>query len=210
MKAYANIYEKYGMADEEVYNEKDDDDWELIGNEEDDLTFATHSVAYKLRAGGSKVVGVTFAKGIKDDLACLTSAMKRKAGQSAFIGGDICQWIQDKWFGGCVPSKRLSICLATVGDCTVRVATDQRHLVLEKAMEPAFHDAVENLAYVFPRFAEAHDAPDMTVKCFTMLMENHPRYLARKKTEEKLKKAQGNSVTERLPQECRIPLECKV
>jgi len=77
-------------------------------------------------------------------------------------------------------------------------------------MEAEFFDAVKNLAYVFPRFAEAYDSPNMTDKCFTMLMENHPRYLARRKTEEKLRKANGNCVTEKIPQECRIPLECKV
>jgi len=133
MKAYGNIYEKYGMADEQVYDEADDEDWELVGNEEDDLTFAMQSIAYKSQAAGgaaSKAGGVTFTKGTKDTV--LLSALKRTKGQTSFSGGKICQWLQDKWFGGCVPSKRLSICLATVGDCTVCVATGQKHLVVEK------------------------------------------------------------------------------
>jgi len=50
----------------------------------------------------------------------------------------------------------------------------------------------------------------MTDKCFTMLMENLSRCFARRKTEEKLRKANGNCVTEKIPQECRIPLECNV
>jgi len=85
MKAYGNIYEKYGMADEQVYDEADDEDWELVGNEEDDLTFAMQSIAYKSQAAGgaaSKAGGVTFTKGTKDTV--LPSALKLQRGRLLF------------------------------------------------------------------------------------------------------------------------------
>jgi len=97
------------MADEDICDETGDKDWELVGNKEDGLTFATQSVACKSRASCSKA-GVAFAKGTKDDSAIPQALKHCSKGHSSFSGREICQW-----FGGCMPSKRLSICLAAVG-----------------------------------------------------------------------------------------------
>jgi len=212
LKACANTFEKCGVTDADVCNEKDNEDWELVTNkEEDNHMVPTGSVVYKSKAGGGAASKICFAKGTKDVSVVAPTILKREQcrGASSFAGGEICQWIQDKWFGGGAPAQCLSICLATVGECAAYVSTDQRHLVVEKSLETQFHDAVENLAHVFPCFAEACNSPAMADEVFAMLMENHPCFLARKKTEEKFKKAHGSNVTDRLPQECRIPLECK-
>ena len=169
LKAYANLYEKYGILDKEAYDDEADGDWQPDADcdvsrvtMDDALTWNTKSVAYKSRAGSGGVAAcksptaksptaahaaVTFAKGTKCDDS--KGSITRTRGQAKFNGGEICQWIQDRWMGGVNPSKRISMAISCVGDCTVRVATDQTHLVVVKSFEKNIVDPYQALAYAY-------------------------------------------------------------
>lgn len=101
-------------------------------------------------------------------------------------GGEICQFIQDKWMGGVNPCKGVSMRIACVGDCTVCVATDQTHLVVAKSFEKNFVNPCQALPCTHGQFCEAHET-ELTDEVFAEFTENHPCFLAHKKTKKRLK-----------------------
>lgn len=232
------IYDEADDFDYEEEPESElDEEMSRMTIDDDELSFATQSVVGRSVGNRSKaksVSGVSFksnfgrprssssiAGTVKPPAAgpsilrsSTPSGSKEERKQKLLSGGCFVEYIVDRWMDD-FPRKRYSLqCHIKSTDypelVSVRVSTDQRHVILTSVMSTAITDPIEMAKeYLAPRMKEAY--PDLQLDTWAKvqpLIKNHPLHIARVKSISRLKKR--DPTLQSITSEIRIPLGAKV